>query len=266
MNFIGILKAVLTIGGTGLIIGLFLGIANKVFSVEVDENEEKIRELLPGNNCGGCGYAGCDALASAIVNKEAEVSACPVGGVAVADAIAKLLGTENTAVKMVAFVRCSGTCDKAFDKYIYSGSKSCKEALDVTGEGAKSCTYGCLGLGSCISACDFDAIHIEDGIAVVDKEKCVGCGKCVIECPKCIIEKIPYKSYYVVACNSNDRGIDVKKVCNAGCIGCGFCTKNCPTDAIEVVDSLSRIEQSKCVGCGLCRDMCPTKIIREIEA
>ncbi len=266
MDFIGILKAVLAVGGIGLIIGLFLGISNKVFAVAVDENEEKIREILPGNNCGGCGYAGCDALASAIAKGEADAGACPIGGVELANTIAKLMGTKNKAVKMVAFINCSGTCEKASDKYIYSGSNSCIEASKVTGEGAKSCTYGCLGLGSCIKACEYDAINIVDGIAVVDKEKCVGCGKCITECPKGIIEKIPYKSYYVVACNSNDEGIDVKKVCSVGCIGCDLCKKECPADAIEVKDFLAKIDQSKCVGCGLCDEKCPTKIIKEIEA
>lgn len=264
MDFFGIVKACLAVGLTGLIIGGLLGVASRIFAVRTDEKEEKIRELLPGNNCGGCGYAGCDGLAAAIARGEALVNGCPVGGEAVALQIAEVMGTKADVVKKVAFVRCSGDCDNASNKFEYTGNASCKEAMYVTSGGIKNCNYGCMGLGSCVAACQFDAIHIVNGVAVVDREKCVACGKCITACPKKLIELIPYKSYYVVACNSKDKGADVKKACKTGCIGCTLCTRDCPTDAVRVNDFLAEINQDLCCGCGLCADKCPQHIIKEI--
>lgn len=264
MDILAVLKACLVVGVVGLIIGILLGIASKIFAVKVDEKEEKIRALLPGNNCGGCGYAGCDGLATAIVKGEAPASGCPVGGEATAKAIGDIMGTDAETVKMVAFVKCNGNCDNTSLKYEYSGSMSCKEAVYVTGGGPKSCSYGCMGFGSCVQACQFDAIHVINGVAVVDREKCVSCGKCVASCPKNLIEMIPYKSYYVVPCNSNDKGPEVKKNCKTGCIGCTLCTKPCPTDAIKVTNFLAHIDQELCCGCGLCEEKCPQHIIKEI--
>ena len=265
MDFFGIVKACLAVGLTGLVIGVLLGFASRIFAVKTDEKEEKIRSLLPGNNCGGCGYAGCDGLAAAIAKGEAPVNGCPVGGEAVAAQIGDIMGTSADTVKMVAFVKCHGDCDNASNKYEYTGNISCREAAYVTGAGPKSCNYGCMGLGSCVNACQFDAIHIVNGVAVVDKEKCVACGKCVNICPKNLIELIPYRSHYVVACNSNDKGVDVKKACKTGCIGCTLCTKDCPTDAVKVTNFLAEINQDLCCGCGLCADKCPQKIIQQIR-
>lgn len=264
MDFIGIIKACLAVGVIGLIIGVLLGVASRIFAVSVDEREEKIREVLPGNNCGGCGYPGCDGLATAIAKGEAPVTGCPVGGEAAAKAIGEIMGASAEAVKKVAYVKCSGDCDKAENKYIYSGNTSCKEAV-LIGGGPKSCSYGCMGLGSCVDVCEFDALHIINGVAVVDKEKCVSCGKCVKACPKNLIELIPYKSYYVVGCNSNDKGVDVRKVCKTGCIGCTLCAKDCPTDAIKINNFLGVIDQNLCCGCGLCAEKCPQHIIQEIK-
>ena len=265
MNLMGILIACLVVGVTGLIIGVLLGYAGKVFEVEVDEKEIKVRALLPGSNCGGCGYAGCDAMAEAIAKGVAPANGCPVGGSAVAEEIAKVMGTEVSTTKYVAYVKCSGDCESAPLNYEYHGNLSCKEAIYVTGSGPKKCTYGCMGFGSCVAACEFDAIAIVDGIAVVDREKCVSCGKCIKECPKKLIELVPYDSKVFVGCNSKDKGVTVKASCSKGCIGCKLCEKNCKFDAIHVEDNIAYIDYEKCIGCGVCAMKCPAKVITKIQ-
>lgn len=257
----GILIAACVVGGTGIIIGLLLGFAGKAFEVKVDEKEIAIRENLPGNNCGGCGYAGCDALAKAIAGGEAEANACPVGGAEVAQKIAEIMGSMVEVTKRVAFVKCIGDCEKAKDRFNYYGNEDCNQAALSTGGGPKACTYGCMGFGSCVKVCEFDAIHIENGIAVVDIEKCVACGKCIKECPKKLIELVPYEQKQKVACNSNEFGKDVKAVCQAGCIGCKLCEKNCEFDAIKVENNIAHIDYDKCTNCGKCKEKCPVKVI-----
>ena len=258
----GIVIAAVLVGGVGLFIGLFLGVAGKKFGVEVDEKEIKVREELPGNNCGGCGYPGCDGLAAAIAKGEAPVNACPVGGAAVAAKVAAIMGQEaGEAVRMTAFVKCAGDCERAAQSYEYSGVKDCKMAAMMQNGGSKACSYGCLGYGSCVKACSFDAIHIVNGIAVVDKEKCKACGKCVAECPKKLIELIPYEQKQAVACNSKDKGKAVMDACKVGCIGCRKCVKECPQEAITVVDNVAHIDPEKCINCGKCKETCPRKII-----
>ena len=217
----GILIAVAVVAGVGIVIGILLGVAGEKFKVEVDEKEIAVRELLPGNNCGGCGYPGCDGLAAAIAKGEMPPSACPVGGEAVAAKISEVMGVENAEnTRYVAFVKCAGDCEKAKDVYEYVGPRDCKLAQNNPNNGPKACTYGCMGYGSCVKACPFDAIHIVNGIAVVDKGKCKACGKCVAVCPRHLIEIIPYKSNYTVNCSSNDKGKDVMSACSVGCIGC----------------------------------------------
>lgn len=265
MDVLAIVVACLVVGVTGLIIGILLGLAGKAFEVKVDEKEVKVRELLPGSNCGGCGYAGCDALAEAIAKGIAPVNGCPVGGPAVAEKVGKVMGTEVSAIKMVAYVKCKGDCDAAPVKYEYHGNTSCKEAVYVTGSGPKKCSYGCMGFGSCVNVCDFDAISIVNGIAVIDREKCVSCGKCVKECPKHLIELVPYESRVHVECSSRDKGPKVKAACTNGCIGCKLCEKNCKFDAIHVEDNIAYIDYDKCINCGLCAMKCPTKVIKKLE-
>lgn len=259
-----VIIAALVVGVIGLVVGLLLGIAGERFKVEVDEKEVKIREELPGNNCGGCGYPGCDGLASAIAKGEASISACPVGGDTVAKAIGDIMGIKEEAkAKKIAFVKCSGTCDKTVERYNYYGELDCKKAFVVGGGTKKECTYGCMGYGSCVKVCPFDAINIVDGVAKVDDEKCRACGKCIDVCPKGIIELVPYDSKYKVACSSEDKGKDVKKGCSAGCIGCMLCKKNCEADAIIIENNLAKIDYDKCIGCGKCEEKCPTKIIKK---
>lgn len=258
----GIITATVIVGVVGLIVGLFLGIAAISFKVDVDEREEAILEALPGNNCGGCGYAGCSGLAAAIVKGEAPVNACPVGGEAVGNTIAAIMGVETEAAnKKVAFVHCKGDCNKAKTDYQYYGVEDCTMVAFVPGGGPKSCNYGCLGYGSCVKACPFDAIHIVDGIAVVDKEACKACGKCVAACPKNLISLVPYDAKHIIACSSKDKGPVAMKACEVPCIGCGLCKKNCPSGAIEVVDFHAIIDQEKCTKCGKCAEVCPKKCI-----
>ena len=262
MSITGVLIAALIVGGTGVFIGVFLGIAGKKFAVEVDEKEEAILAELPGNNCGGCGYAGCSGLAAAIAKGEAPVGQCPVGGAPVAAKIAAIMGEEaGESVHEVAFVKCAGTCDKAQSKYKYSGNEDCVSAMSVPGGGPKACSFGCTGFGSCVKVCDFDAIHVINGVAVVDKEKCVACGKCVATCPKSLIELVPYAAPHKVQCSSKEFGKAVKEVCSAGCIGCKMCTRVCEADAITVENNIAKIDYSKCTGCGKCAEKCPAKII-----
>ena len=262
MSLTGIILAAAIVGGVGLFIGVFLGVSGKAFAVEVDEREEAILGVLPGNNCGGCGYAGCSGLAAAIVKGEAETSGCPVGGATVAALIGEIMGQETEEqIRMTAFVKCAGTCEKANRDYTYYGVEDCKFMSFVQNGGPKSCNYGCLGYGSCVKACPFDAIHVIDGIAVVDKEACKACGKCIDTCPKNLIELVPYEQKHLVQCSSKDKGKQVMSVCKAGCIGCKMCEKVCPSEAITVKDNLAHINPEKCTNCGLCAEKCPKKII-----
>lgn len=207
MNISAIVTAVAVVGGVGLLLGVFLGIASIVFKVEVDEKEEAVLSVLPGNNCGGCGFPGCSGLAAAIAKGEAPVNACPVGGEPVGKKVAAIMGVEaGETVRMAAFVKCAGDCDKTTKIYEYTGVEDCGMVRYVPDGGAKSCNYGCLGYGNCVKACPFDAIHIVNGIARVDKEKCKACGKCVAACPKQLIELIPYDSKVTVACSSREIG------------------------------------------------------------
>lgn len=262
MSVTGILTATAVVGVVGIFVGLFLGVAGLKFKVKVDEKEEAVLAELPGNNCGGCGYAGCSGLAAAIAKGEAAVNACPVGGEAVGKKIAAIMGVEagNTERK-TAFVACQGDCEKTKSDYEYYGIEDCRMMSFVPGGGPKACNNGCLGYGSCVKACPFEAIHVVNGVAVVDREACKACGKCVEACPKHLISLIPYSAKYAVACSSVDKGPVTMKACDAGCIGCGICAKNCPEKAVAVADFHAAIDYEKCAGCGVCAEKCPKKSI-----
>lgn len=254
----GIIIATLCVAVVGLFIGVFLGVAGEKFKVEVDEREEAIIGVLPGNNCGGCGYAGCSGLAAAIVKGEAPSNGCPVGGDPVAKKVASIMGEETVAsVKMTAFVKCAGDCEKASSNYEYIGQQSCIMQTFVPDKGPKTCGYGCMGGGDCVKACPFDAIHVINGIAVVDEDKCKACGKCVAACPKNVIELVPADKKIRVACSSNDKGPVAMKGCEVACIGCMMCQKNCEFDAIHVENFLAHVDYDKCTQCGTCAEKCP---------
>ena len=262
MDWTGIIWAAAIVGGTGLIIGLLLGIAGRKFAIKVNEMEVAVREMLPGNNCGGCGYPGCDGLAAAIASGKAPVDGCPVGGAAVAGRIARIMGQQvKEHERMVAFVKCSGTCEKSHVAYQYTGVEDCAMMAFVPAGGAKECTYGCRGYGTCVKACPFGAIQIVEGIAKVDREKCKGCGKCAAKCPLGLIEMTPYRQKIHVACSSKAKGKVVMAACEVGCIGCKKCEKNCPVQAITVTDNVAHIDHTKCTGCKTCVENCPRDCI-----
>lgn len=257
-----IIYAVLVLGILAAIFGFILAVAAKVFHVEKDPREEAITEILPGANCGGCGYPGCGGYAVAVVKGIAPVTACAAGGPEVAEKMAAIMGVDaGAAVRTVALVQCAGHNGCATNNFDYVGLQDCLSATLVGGGGPKSCNYGCMGLGSCVAACAFDAIHIENGIAVVDREACVGCMACATACPKNLITPVPYTSTVAVYCNSKDKALAVRKSCEAGCIGCTLCVRVCESDAIHVADNMATIDQSKCTSCGKCVEKCPRKII-----
>ncbi len=262
MSIQAIIIATVVVGIVGIVIGIILGIAGERFKVEVDPNEEAVLGVLPGNNCGGCGYPGCSGLAAAIAKGEAEVNACPVGGAPVAEKISAIMGVEvGENVRMTAFVKCSGTHTNATLEYDYIGELSCEMVKNISDGGPKACNYGCLGFGDCVHVCQFDAITLVDGISVVNRDRCKACKKCINACPQQLIELIPYDAKHVVRCSSKDMGKVVTKACKAGCIGCRMCMKVCEADAITVENNLAHIDQEKCTGCGKCAEKCPRKII-----
>ncbi len=258
----GVLIATAVVAGVGILIGLILGIADSRLHVDVDEKEQAILEALPGNNCGGCGYPGCSGCAAAIAKGEAAVNQCPVGGAAVASVISGIMGVDaGESKRMVAFVHCQGDKEQASQRYDYYGAMDCRVIDQVPGQGPKTCTFGCLGGGTCVSVCQFDAIHVVNGIARVDKDACMACGKCINICPRHLIDLIPYDATEAVGCKSKDKGPVVMKYCKVGCIGCKICEKNCPSGAVTVEDNVASIDQEKCTHCGLCAEKCPKKAI-----
>ena len=235
--------------GTMLVLALFmayvLGWANKTFHVEIDPRQEAVQEALPGANCGGCGFIGCNEYAEAVVLDGAPVDKCPVGGVSCATALAKILGVElKKSWPARPVVHCGANRDDKLGRNEYRGERTCGGANLIAG--VQGCTYGCLGIGDCQGACSFDAIHVIDGLATVDYDKCVGCGACEKACPRHIISIVPFKSEQMlaVACSSKDFGKDVKKVCKVGCLGCKLCQK-LSQGLISVEDNRPSIDYDK---------------------
>lgn len=259
--------SIVIIGGLGVLFGGLLAYAAKRFAVEEDPRVETVCDLLPGANCGACGFAGCSSAAEKIVAGEVPVDSCIPGGKKVADTICEVLGIESVASegRKVAEIHCLGTKDVAPDKFDYQGVKDCKAAMMYSG-GFKACTYGCLGLGTCVDVCPFEALSMgENGLPQVDTEKCVGCGVCAKACPRNVIhiELADRKAKYV-PCNSKASGKIVRQACEIGCIGCKACVKACPNDAITVENNLAVINREKCDDCGKCAEACKRGIIKDV--
>ncbi len=268
-----ILIAIGILGGLGLAFGLILAIASKVFYVETDPRLEQLCDCLPGANCGGCGYAGCNSYAEAVLKGEAPVGKCASGGNECAQAMAAIMGVKAEKVeRKVAMVYCSGF--KHVDsegnrqgimmKGYYDGIQDCNAAAKVAGSGPTVCKFGCLGYGNCTKVCQYDAIHVVDGVARVDIEKCVGCMSCAAACPRGIIHPVEYGKHTVISCSSHAKGSYTMRGCTIGCIGCGLCKKICPNGAITLDKNLAVIDFSKCNNCGLCATVCPKHMIRDL--
>ena len=220
---------------------------------------------MSGANCGGCGYAGCDSFAEAVVKGEAPVNGCVAGGASCAEKIGSILGSSSGEVKpKIAFIACNGTKDCAQEKGIYVGVNTCKGSQLVS-SGTKKCAFGCIGFGDCVSACPFDALTMgKNGLPVVNAEKCVGCGNCAKACPKglfVLIEKDTKGAIAKCSCRSDNKP-QIKKDCSAGCFKCGLCTKKCPEGAVILVNGLPVIDREKCTSCGECVKACPDKVLQ----
>ena len=272
MSFI--LSAVIVLGCIALVAAVILYVCSKRFAVKEDPRIAQVTEVLPGANCGGCGFPGCSGMADALV-KGADAGSleglnCPVGGADVMGKVADLLGMAiANSDPMVAVVRCNGTCELRPRIASYDGLKTCT-AMNACGAGETGCGFGCLGCGDCVSACQFDAIHInpETGLPEVDEEKCTACGACAKACPRNIIElrkKGPKGRRIFVSCVNKDKGAVAMKACKSACIGCGKCQKECKFEAITIENNLSYIDFTKCRMCKKCVDACPTKAIHAVN-
>jgi electron transport complex protein RnfB len=263
-----IIESVVSLFGLGFVSASVLSVASKLLAVEEDPRLEVVVDALPGANCGGCGFAGCEAYAAAVINDpNTAPNKCCAGGPDVAKRIAELTGkAAGDADPMVAFRRCVKVEGKVAKKFEYFGIMSCAAAKMVQ-DGPDACKYSCLGFGDCVRACPFDAMWIEGDLVHISPEKCTSCGTCVRICPNSILELIPRRSRVMVFCSSQDKGKAVKDVCEAGCISCGACIKKCPAQAITLVDERIHIDHKACLAygpsCGeACVEKCPRDILR----
>ena len=250
--------------GVGVVCAVVLTLSSVFFGVKEDKTATEIRDCLPGANCGACGYSGCDGYAKALAEKTTDqTNLCIPGGDGTAKDIAAILGVEAAdVVEKVAYVACNGNCDTMAKRYDYQGHKTCHTA-NMAYAGDKLCTFACLGYVDCAAVCPQDAISIENGVAVVNSRKCIGCGICARTCPNGIIRLINDTSRVVVQCSNHDKGALTRKYCVNGCIGCKRCEKVCASGAIKVKDNLAEIDYSLCTGCGECAKACTVHCIHE---
>lgn len=252
----GILLAVIIVSAIGLIAGIGLTVANKIMAVKTNEKAQEILAVLPGANCGACSFSGCSGYAEALSTGKVKTNLCSVGGEAVAAKVCTILGVEKAdSVRKTAIVQCAG-CESATGKKAeYYGIKTCKAAVQLYA-GMGDCRFGCIGLGDCEAVCEFGAVHVCNGVAVVDPDVCRACGLCVNACPKKIITLTTTDDKPSVLCSNTDNGAKTRKACKNGCIGCRMCAKVCENDAITFDGAKAVIDKRKCVGCGKCVDAC----------
>ena len=255
----------------GLVLALILYWVAKKFKVEEDPRIDEVEKVMPGANCGGCGFAGCRNFADAAVKApNLDSMFCPVGGNEVMKKVAGILGYEvKEKAPQVAVVRCNGSCANRPRTNVYDGVQSCRVKAALY-SGDTGCSYGCVGCGDCVEACKFGALSMdpETGLPVVDESKCTACGACVKACPKGVIElrnKGPRSMRVFVSCINKDKGGVARKACSAACIGCGKCAKVCKFGAITIENNLSYIDFTKCVACGQCVLECPTGAIHAVN-
>ena len=242
------IMVIIVMGIVGIIFGLVLAFANKKFAVELNPLIHIVEDSLPKGQCGACGYAGCQAYAEAVVlNPDVPPNLCIPGKEVVANLVAELTGKTAPAIEpRVAHIKCGGVNGKAVIRYNYQGVEDCIAANLLQG-GPKGCQHGCLGFGTCVKNCPFDAITLrEDGLPLINREKCTGCGKCETICPKLVIQMVPLDAHVLVNCNSKDKGGVARKNCSVACIGCGICAKECPHGAVKVENNLATVNTQIC--------------------
>lgn len=258
-----ILIPVILLTGLAVVFAVLIAVCSKKFAVVTDERVDKVASLLSGANCGGCGYAGCDAFAAALVKGEAQLGMCNATSKANKVLIAEVLGGADAGEETIVVCACSGG-ELCSDKYDYQGYGDCA-SVELLAGGRKSCPVGCIGMSKCVSECPAHAIDIVGGVAVVNQEKCVSCGRCIMYCPKKLLKRVPASAKYYIACSNCDKGKEVRVNCAHGCIGCGLCARNCPEGAITLKDNLPVIDYAKCVSCGVCAEKCPSKCILAVR-
>jgi len=266
-----IIYSVITIAVLGTVSAMILFFVARQFKVIENPKIDDVEEVLPGANCGGCGYAGCRNFAEAIVKTNSlEGMNCPPGGTEVMDKVASIMGmTAEVQAPLVAVMRCSGSKANAPAKVQYDGPETCFFAHNLSAA-ESGCPYGCFGLADCVRACKFDAMYMDEetGLPVIIEENCVACGACVEACPRDIIElrKVGPKSKRIfVSCINEEKGGVAKKHCSVACIGCGKCEKECKFDAITIENNLAYIDFNKCTLCRKCVIVCPTNAIHELN-
>ena len=257
-----LVQAIINITAIGFVCAALLAVLGKIMYVKVDERVTRLRECMPGANCGACGYTGCDAYAVALVEGGATANQCPPGGSDLIEKISEIMGLAGGGgiVERVAVVHCCGDTESRRDKMEYTGMRTCSAASNLFG-GQAACTFGCLGFGDCAAVCLTDAICMEKGLARIDTRKCNGCGLCVKACPKNVISVQVHPVPVVVMCKNTEKGGALKDKCSMGCIGCTKCVKECPQEAIKVSDFLASVDYSKCDGCKKCVESCVKKCI-----